>query len=57
MEFLVAEGRVNIGGVGLAAGATGAAATQVLASAGQLGRQSETLRFSVADFMAKIRAA
>jgi methyl-accepting chemotaxis protein len=48
---------VNIAGVGLAAGATGAAATQVLASAEQLGRQSETLRFSVADFMAKIRAA
>ena len=47
----------NIAGVGLAAGATGAAATQVLASARQLGRQSETLRFSVADFLEKIRAA
>ena len=47
----------NIAGVGLAAGATGAAATQVLASAEQLGRQSETLRFSVADFLDKIRAA
>ena len=47
----------NIAGVGLAAGATGAAATQVLASARQLGRQSETLRSSVADFLEKIRAA
>ncbi len=47
----------NIAGVGLAAGATGAAATQVLASAQQLGRQSETLRSSVADFLEKIRAA
>jgi hypothetical protein len=29
----------------------------VLASAEQLGRQSETLRCSVADFLKKIRAA
>ena len=47
----------NITGVGLAAGDTGTAATQVLASAEQLGRQSETLRCSVADFLEKIRAA
>jgi len=54
---------IHVGcGIGLnrrgdGAGATGAAATQVLASAEQLGRQSETLRTEVNRFLEKIRAA
>ncbi len=47
----------NITGVNRAAGETGAAATQVLSSADQLGRQSETLRAEVNRFLEKIRAA
>ena len=47
----------NIAGVNRAAGETGAAAGQVLASAEQLGRQSETLRGEVNRFLEKIRAA
>ena len=39
------------------AGETGAAATQVLASADQLGKQAETLRGDVDQFLADIRAA
>jgi methyl-accepting chemotaxis protein len=51
------EVSANIVGVQQAAGATGAAATQVLASAEQLGRQSETLRADVSRFLERIRAA
>jgi methyl-accepting chemotaxis protein len=47
----------NIAGVNHAADETGAAAAQVLASAEQLGRQSETLRADVNRFLEKIRAA
>ena len=43
--------------VNQAAGDTGSAAAQVLASAEQLGRQSETLRRDVNEFLEKIRAA
>ncbi|MFZ5931292.1 MAG: hypothetical protein ACOY15_08765 [Pseudomonadota bacterium] len=38
-------------------GETGAAASQVLSSAGELARQGETLREEVNDFLNKIRAA
>ncbi len=47
----------NIGGVTQAASQTGAAATQVLASAGALSKQAETLRHEVDGFLANIRAA
>jgi methyl-accepting chemotaxis protein len=47
----------NIGGVSRAASDTGAAATQVLSSAGELARQSETLRRDVDQFLATVRAA
>jgi methyl-accepting chemotaxis protein len=47
----------NIGGVSRAASDTRAAATQVLSSAGELARQSETLRREVDDFLATVRAA
>jgi len=47
----------NIAGVTEAAGNTGTAAAQVLASAAELGRQAETLRAEVDQFLATIRAA
>ncbi len=47
----------NIGGLSRAASETGAAATQVLAGAGELSRQSETLRADVDTFVATVRAA
>jgi methyl-accepting chemotaxis protein len=47
----------NIVGVNQAAAETGAASSQVLASAEELGRQAETLRGDVDNFLAKIRAA
>jgi methyl-accepting chemotaxis protein len=47
----------NISGVNRAASATGAAATQVLASANGLGEQAEMLRREVDQFFARIRAA
>ena len=47
----------NIAGVNQAANETGAAASQVLSSAEQLGRQSDSLRHDVNDFLEKIRAA
>ena len=47
----------NIAGVNRAAEETGAVASQVLSSAEQLGRQSETLRTDVNRFLEKIRAA
>lgn len=47
----------NIAGVNRAAGETGAAASQVLSSAEDLGRQSETLRADINSFLEKIRAA
>jgi methyl-accepting chemotaxis protein len=47
----------NIAGVSGAAGKTGAAATQVLTAAERLGRQSETLRSNVTEFLEKIRTA
>jgi methyl-accepting chemotaxis protein len=47
----------NIGGLSRAASETGAAATQVLAGAGELSRQSETLRRDVDTFVATVRAA
>jgi methyl-accepting chemotaxis protein len=40
-----------------AAGETGAASTQVLSSASELGRQAETLRQKVDSFLAEMRAA
>ena len=47
----------NIAGVAQASEETGAAATQVLASASELSRQSEQLRAEVARFLATVRAA
>jgi methyl-accepting chemotaxis protein len=47
----------NIEGVSRAASDTGAAASQVLSAAGELSKQSETLRRDVEDFLATVRAA
>ena len=47
----------NIAGVAGAAEATGAAASQVLASASELSRQSESLSTEVDRFLATVRAA
>jgi methyl-accepting chemotaxis protein len=47
----------NIEGVSRAATDTGSAATQVLSAAGELSKQSETLRRDVDDFLATVRAA
>ena len=47
----------NIEGVSRAASDTGAAATQVLSAAGELSKQSETLRRDVDEFLATVRAA
>ena len=47
----------NIEGVTRAASDTGAAASQVLSAAGELSRQSETLRRDVDNFLATVRAA
>ena len=47
----------NIEGVSRAASETGAAATQVLGAAGELSKQSETLRRDVDEFLANVRAA
>jgi methyl-accepting chemotaxis protein len=47
----------NIGGVSRAANETGAAAVQVLSAAGELSKQSETLRHDVDAFLATVRAA
>ena len=47
----------NIGGVTQAVSETGAAASQVLSSSGELAKQSETLRREVDKFLAGIRAA
>ena len=47
----------NIEGVSRAASDTGAAASQVLSAAGELSRQSETLRKDVDEFVATVRAA
>jgi methyl-accepting chemotaxis protein len=47
----------NIEGVSRAATDTGAAAAQVLSAAGELSKQSETLRRDVDDFLATVRAA
>jgi len=47
----------NIEGVSRAASDTGAAAAQVLGAAGELSKQSETLRRDVDDFLATVRAA
>jgi methyl-accepting chemotaxis protein len=47
----------NIGGVSHAASETGAAAAQVLSAAGELSKQSETLRHDVDEFLASVRAA
>ncbi len=52
-----AEVSSNIVGVTKAANDTGAASTQVLGSAGELSKQSETLRQQVDSFIARIRAA
>ena len=46
----------NIGGLSRAASETGAAATQELAGAGELSKQSETLRRDVDTFVATVRA-
>jgi methyl-accepting chemotaxis protein len=47
----------NIGGVSHAAQQTGAAAVQVLASAGQLSQNGEALKAQVAAFLREVRAA
>jgi methyl-accepting chemotaxis protein len=47
----------NIGGVTEAASETGAASGQVLVAAGELSRQSETLRSEVERFLQNVRAA
>ncbi len=47
----------NIAGVSEAAQQTGAASAQVLATAGDLAKQSEVLKAEVDDFLAKVRAA
>ena len=47
----------NIEGVGRAASDTGAAATQLLGAAGDLSRQSATLRHDVDEFLVSVRAA
>ena len=52
-----AEVSDTIGGVSQGAAETGAAANRVLASAGALGRQSGTLRGTVARFLEQVRAA
>jgi len=52
-----AEVSTTIATVSQAASETGTAAGQVLTSADELGRQAETLRGNVNDFLAKIRAA
>ena len=51
------EVSTNITGVNQAANETGAAATQVLRSSGELSKQSETLRADVEQFLENIRAA
>ncbi|HEX4194316.1 MAG TPA: methyl-accepting chemotaxis protein [Stellaceae bacterium] len=52
-----AEVSSNIVGVTKAANDTGAASTQVLGAAGELSKQSESLRGEVDTFLSKIRAA
>jgi methyl-accepting chemotaxis protein len=52
-----AEVSTNIVGVTKAANDTGAASTQVLGAAGELSKQSESLRGQVDTFLSKIRAA
>jgi methyl-accepting chemotaxis protein len=47
----------NIEGVSHAASETGAAAAEVLTAAGELSKQSETLRRDVNEFLASVRAA
>ena len=47
----------NIGGVTQAAGDTGAAASQVLSSASELAKQSESLRTEVDTFLTDVKAA
>jgi methyl-accepting chemotaxis protein len=47
----------NISGVTEAAASTGAAANQVLGTAGELSQQSETLRAKVETFLAAVKAA
>jgi len=51
------EVTVSIGDVTRGASHTGAAATQVLSSAGELAQQAETLRGEVEQFLSAIRAA
>jgi len=51
------EVSTTISAVSQAASETGTAAGQVLTSADELGKQAETLRGNVNDFLAKIRAA
>ncbi|MDR3517670.1 MAG: methyl-accepting chemotaxis protein [Azospirillaceae bacterium] len=50
------EVSLNIAGVTSAAAETGAAASEVLGAAGELARQSDTLRTQVEGFIARIRA-
>jgi methyl-accepting chemotaxis protein len=51
------EVSANVGGVTQASRETGTAATQVLGAAGELAKQSETLRREVDEFLASVRAA
>ena len=51
------EVSMNIGGVNEAAQQTGAAASQVLSSAGELSKNSEILKSQVMAFLAEVRAA
>jgi methyl-accepting chemotaxis protein len=48
---------LNIGGISQASGETGAAASQVLSSAGELARQAEHLSIEVVRFLADVKAA
>jgi methyl-accepting chemotaxis protein len=52
-----ADVTATIAGVSQGAGSTGAAAAQVLAASGELGKQAETLRGEVDQFLARIREA
>jgi methyl-accepting chemotaxis protein len=52
-----AEVASNVSGLETAASSTGAAASQVLTSAGELAQQSETLSGEVSEFLAQVKAA
>jgi methyl-accepting chemotaxis protein len=57
IQQVASEINAHIGGVTTAAAATGTAASDVLANAGELDNQSGMLRNAVDGFLAKVRAA